>query len=283
MGETMNDIKVLASSLSAGDSLRTVCPSCQGGGSGEASFVIRKDDEGVVYCCFRANCGYKGGYRGKPSNLIRTKQEVPADYGQKEKNYKEQFTVAPFIEAEPALEEEFRKRYHFDPVLLNTRVTKRSYLFPCYDSRGFKTGHVEKFCVDKVFSLERHMPKVLTRKHSPDVVLLNFCSTIYCTSGPLIIVEDVISAGAVASEGLHAVALLGTDTTEDGWHEVSQYAHRWCNGEAVVALDYDATNKAIDLSRKKKQLFNSLGVLMLNKDIKDMGSEERTKLLSQFR
>lgn len=274
----MNDIKLLASGLDVGDSLRTTCPRCHGGSSGEKSFVIRKDDEGVVYCCFRANCGYKGGYRGKPGNFIRIKSgETDTESNKKYAMYKEEYRAAKFIEGEPEIAKAFWEQYHFDPVLLFTRVTSRSYLFPCYDHNGFRTGHVEKF-----FSLEPGRPKVLTRKHRPDVTMLGFWPPLCRANGPLIIVEDIISAGAVSNEGLHAVALLGTNTTDEGWSQISNYAHRWCKGEAFLALDYDATAVAIDLAREKKHLFNTLGVtaLVMSGDIKDMLPEQRTDLLS---
>ena len=38
------------------------CPRCQGGESGDRSFSLRVDEEGAVWTCFRAKCGWEGGF-----------------------------------------------------------------------------------------------------------------------------------------------------------------------------------------------------------------------------
>jgi len=86
---------------------------------------------------------------------------------------------------------------------------------------------------------------------------------------PLIVVEDQFSA-IKACLYMNSVALLGTNLSALKVNELlkSGYSH------IVIALDKDATGKAVDMLLMYKDLFPKLTILVLTKDIKDCSDKE---------
>ncbi len=55
------EIKLLAEGMDIDDTIRTICPQCNGGSTKEKSFSISIDRDGILYNCYRSvNCGLKG-------------------------------------------------------------------------------------------------------------------------------------------------------------------------------------------------------------------------------
>lgn len=90
---------------------------------------------------------------------------------------------------------------------------------------------------------------------------------IWGTSPTAIIVEDVPSAVSI-SDWVTGYALMGTQLRDDHIGELSRFDH------VVVALDRDATDKALVILRTLSQVV-SCGLLMLDRDFKSIGEEER--------
>jgi hypothetical protein len=92
---------------------------------------------------------------------------------------------------------------------------------------------------------------------------------------PTVVVEDIPSAVRVSSNGVNAVALLGTLVNEAKALELRTYAPM----PIVIALDQDATAKAFQIAHKYGLLWDGYKVLPLQRDFKDMTDEEiQTKL-----
>ena len=87
------------------------------------------------------------------------------------------------------------------------------------------------------------------------------------TSDTLVIVEDIPSAISI-SDWVTGYALLGTSLREEHINVISTYRR------VVVALDKDATDKALVMARTLHSLLPT-GIMMLDKDLKSMGDEER--------
>jgi DNA primase len=85
--------------------------------------------------------------------------------------------------------------------------------------------------------------------------------------GPLVVVEDVLSAMRLEQAGHSAVSLLGTGLSEAKALEL----RRWCR-TVVIALDADAIGRAISHA-----LRHSFEVRRLATDIKDMTEEQLTQ------
>jgi hypothetical protein len=259
--------RILASSLMVGDTLRTVCPKCRGGESGEASFAITKDDEGVVFVCFRAKCSHKGRLGGKPkqNNLVHT--TIQAERTEAKRARAEEI----WERRRDLNDEELRfldEKFGYPVVQYlyceMDPVTNR-YLTPMF-SEGKMWGFISRRFY------EHDSPKALIyrlRDECPPVMALP-------GRGPMVIVEDVFSMGAMNDVGLCAATLCGTDTTEQGWTYLAGIANQFCNGHAVIMLDADATDKAFLLRRKHRLMFKDLGLYVLTgPDPKDMSYEKR--------
>ena len=90
----------------------------------------------------------------------------------------------------------------------------------------------------------------------------------------LVIVEDQLSA-IRASTYMDAVALIGTNLSENKVADIIKAKKR----RVIIALDKDATGKAAILVKKYRVLFDSVELLPLDKDLKDMSRDELEDLL----
>jgi len=91
------------------------------------------------------------------------------------------------------------------------------------------------------------------------------------TSDTLMIVEDIPSAISI-SDWVTGYALLGTSLREEHINVASTYS------KVVVALDRDATDKALTMMRTLNNIVPT-GILMLDKDLKTLGDEERERTI----
>ena len=98
---------------------------------------------------------------------------------------------------------------------------------------------------------------------------------------PLVVVEDQLSAMKVAEVGFHAVALLGVpgETGELGADRVRELSTFQCD-EVIMALDADATARALLFARKWGYSFKKLRVAILpERDLKDTPKAEISEIL----
>lgn len=102
--------------------------------------------------------------------------------------------------------------------------------------------------------------------------------------GPLVVVEDQLSAIKLASQGYDSVALLGTPAdvvgTYGGSDRVAELATRArTHDEVIIALDEDATEAAFVFVRKWGSAFRRIRVAILSKDLKDTPANEFEEVL----
>jgi DNA primase len=93
---------------------------------------------------------------------------------------------------------------------------------------------------------------------------------------PLLVVEDQLSA-LKASKWLNSVALCGTNLSDGKVVDLTKTHAK----HVIIALDNDASHKAVDYLRKYSVFFDKLSVLLLDKDIKDCSENEIVKLLKK--
>ena len=86
--------------------------------------------------------------------------------------------------------------------------------------------------------------------------------------------EDIPSA-VRASAHVNAVSLLGTGVGLGKAMEIAKYASR----PIIVALDQDATSASFNIVKKYGLMWDTVIVLPLRKDIKDMNDKELKELL----
>jgi hypothetical protein len=256
------DVMYMASDLEPGETLRDVCPRCNGGASRESSLTITLDyDGGVVWNCFRDRCDEKGrsGGTGVPRDTVPRKKVVKRFEG----------TTVPLSDR---LANILRTKWGVvDPPYwywtndYGGRVAM-SIRSPKYIHRGWVLRDIRGVARSKALTYIE-----------PDEVQMSWYKV--NTNAPTVVVEDIPSAVRVASNGVNAVALLGTLVNEEKAIELREYASM----PIVIALDQDATLKAFRIAREYGLLWDDYEILPLQKDFKDMTDEEiQTKLGIQY-
>ena len=93
-------------------------------------------------------------------------------------------------------------------------------------------------------------------------------------SDSVFVVEDCPSACSIYGY-VSSIALLGTTLLQSHINVLKQYK------KVVVALDKDATAKAVELSRKISQFVNC-SVAFLPEDLKNLKDEERERIIRKY-
>jgi hypothetical protein len=137
-------------------------------------------------------------------------------------------------------------------------------VFPLFTVEGYDAGHMLR-------RLDGRKPKTLTF-WSEDVPNCHFPRREALTSS-CFVVEDIPSA-IRASRYMSSCALLGTHLSEDIVATLARNFHT-----IYLALDNDATKKAIGYKRKYSLSFGNFIVVPLSKDVKNMKEIETNELI----
>lgn len=180
----------------------------------------------------------------------------------------------------------FKERFEIDPHEIRARIARGSegrYLLFILDPKGSSRGVVARTpWANAPFwtAFPPEGPKAITYRSSWGPVQSHYGVHM----GPLVVVEDQISAIKLASHGYGSVALLGTPAdvvgTYGGSDRVAELASRArTHDEVIVALDSDATDAAFMFVRKWGSAFRRIRVAILSRDIKDTPSGELEEVL----
>lgn len=240
---------------------RDYCPKCKGGQSRERSLSIRYVDDGIVkLSCWRASCGWYAVSFIRPDARLQSNKVKEARPFKKE-TFNIDNTTAEFL----------NHRYGL----------KR----PTYEQHGWKETADDLELVMPVLSPTGDLRGHLTRTFTTP----KRCMTYKCTAQPwldwwtadatTVIVEDTISACRLRQLGYQAVALSGTNMSNDDAREIAQYAP----SRVYLALDRDAFDKSIEICRRHRHIIN-MSPVCLDADIKDIsGDYEITELFGEPR
>ena len=246
-------IKLEAMVLENGESIRVVCPFCNGGGSGELSCNITIIDDVILYNCHRASCLEKGGIGGN-RNFIRIRLD--------DEPKKKRFTPyegeleylstdwCEFLEARIGWTEAHRKVARPMYAVSEDRIA-----YPIYSPMGVRRGWVLRS-----YAPDAGRYKSLTRMDSetPHMSWYRKLNTSLC-----VVVEDIPSAVRVAQYA-DAVAISGGGIGPEYAQEI---AHHY--DSVVWAMDADATASAIAMHTRFAILFEQSRVMVLELDFKD--------------
>lgn len=267
------ELELEASCLEPGESVRMRCPFCGGGDAKQNCLSLTHADDGaLLFHCYRAACGAAGRLGGSTANLIRKRPErrnttpLPnieerlTDVGESMPH-----TWCPGTADEGtawglSVNDLRRNAVGWDP---NTSRFAMPIMRPNYTLRGR---------VLRVPPWSGATPKVLTLPYV-DEPLLSWNRR--HGDGTVIVVEDIPSSLRLAEIGERAVALNGTHLTDDAKDELIAGATN-----LVWALDRDAIAKAQKYDAELRLHFRHTVVLLLERDIKDMGNEEINTCLS---
>lgn len=237
--------------LGIGDSNpNVVCPFCNGGDERDKSFSVRRYDTVIYYQCYRAKCGERGIIPTVVGGFI------PESRPKKIRKYYGKSNAIS-----PKQEQYIQELWGLLPVELSSNrigVDDESgdLVFPLFTIEGYDAGHLLR-------RMDGRKPKTLTF-WSEDVPTATFPRRASITAS-CIIVEDIPSA-IKAARYISSCALLGTNLSEDVVKLLSN------NFRTVyLALDNDATEKALKYKKKYSLAFSELIVVPLVKgDIKNL-------------
>jgi hypothetical protein len=258
MATYSQQIALFGSSLQLGETIREICPRCDGGSSREKSLTITLGENGLVWNCFRAKCDESGSNGSGNHTPSESKPLVKK--------------VRRFEGTTKALRDTDKSRikalwgisdplyWYFTPDL-GGRIAM-SIRSPTYAHRGWVMRDIKGTSQCKAITYVNEGQEGLSwyREH---------------LSSPTIIVEDIPSA-VRAAVYCNSVALNGTACGSSRAVEIAEYATR----PIIVALDQDATAEAFKIAEKWALLWGDVKVLPLVQDIKNMGEEDVKRLLS---
>lgn len=247
------DIVLLGEQLSEGETIRVLCPNCRGGDSAEQSLSITVSDGTLLWQCFRAKCGAKGG---KGGTFISQAVTVKKKKNWEGKTHELPSQVTARIKELWGLEDCPNWWWTTDyggRVAMSVRCPKDLH-------RGWALRDITGEARTKVLTYIDTGEGLSWYKTSPH----------YGT----ILVEDMPSA-VRASRYINSVALLGTGIGTARAYEIARYATR----PIIVALDNDAIDLSFKWAHKYALLWDDVEVLPLKKDLKNMGEHELEELL----
>lgn len=253
--------------LEVGDSTREVaCPHCGGGMTGEKSFVVTRTEEGFLYVCHRASCGYRGATymsRGERAACLARRDGSPKENKPALHKFKGEVTQSD------ELNEYMLRRFGVSCDLLSD--TGRA-MFPVRTPHHLQVGWVARAYPEFYKGDMKGARKALEYQEEHYPLGIHFPDKVnWFPTERLVIVEDWVSAEKLAGIGVHAAALLGTDLSLEIARELR--AHLGVK-ELTVCLDFDALGKAVSLKRELSLVFDVITITVLKEDPKDTPVEE---------
>jgi len=210
----------------------------------------------LVWNCFRASCGLKGGTRVRISVDDIRIGFTGADEFAKQDNFSLPDYIVPYNSevAEIAME---LYGLDADELGLMYDVKEHRMVFPIvHDGRIVDaTGR----------ALGKRLPK-WRRYGKSGLPYTSGCGKV------AVVVEDCLSAAVVGYGTFVGVALLGTSLQESHKRYLSQFS------TAIVALDPDALPKTLQMAKELRGHVNDVRVLRLTDDLKYRNPTDMEKL-----
>ena len=263
-------VSLMGDHLDVGESLRAVCPLCNGGTTNEQSFSITREPTRYLYHCFRAKCDLEGIYtlHGASQKPARTGKPIV-----KRNPFMGKFENPP----EHIIELLFTK-YGIVPTTLFWEKwayceAQDALVMPWYDVRGNQRGHGVKLLGD----VPKGKPKFKLYVSKPEGTNLHMPRQFDPTASrdnPIIVVEDFISASRLIQAGLNSVALGGVSLPDAAALELKNFTDYLC-----IALDPDTWEKETALRMRKRyaSMFKTIDVINLEFDPKDYADDEELR------
>jgi hypothetical protein len=256
---------------------RLDCPFC----FNNNTFSITKKRDGVVWYCFHASCGVKGG---KDTNLTKSDIvdilyendddddksvpifKIPEEWGPPNivPNVYKILTRHNIQESWKNLQIDIRYDHTLDRIVFMIYLDGK-----CYGGIGRSYKSKPKWLFYKGYSKANKFPLIVPQYGT-------YLQPYHDISKPKVgvIVEDAISAAAISTYA-DGIAILGT-------HIPSLYLPILMKYDKLyIALDADATKKAIQHQKYLDQ-FVTTKLIMLTQDIKDMSKKDRSLLGSKI-
>lgn len=267
----IQELVIEGEDLPDGESMRTQCPSCAGGLSGERSFVLTREDNYLWFVCHRASCGEAGRFRmsGPP---------VPS-----QRKPKTRKTIDDAVRLPDGIHDWLCMRFQLDGEQIVRQgvqwsPAKQRVMFPVRGLRGDFVGWWGRH-YDELFTMDqqdlRGRPKVVAYYERPDNFTLNY--PVGSLSDTVVLVEDYVSMLRFLQNGVYCVALGGTHLQDRAMVELAEAGF----DKAEVVLDNDAWSKGIQIARQLSGLVPARP-LYVQADPKDMTQTQMQDILEKI-
>ena len=245
MNNIYNTISVYVSdlNLSSGETKRTNCPNC----GGYKTFTATNNMGSLLWNCYKASCGIKGGNRTHLSA-----EDIRISLTGERKVSEATFVLPECVVHHTGHSRvtEWCSKWGIDADDLDLRYDVRE------DRVVFPVVH-DGVLVDAVGrSLGKRLPKW---KRYSSTNHLPYASG---SGSVAIVVEDCVSSAVVGFGPFVGVALLGTSLQEAHKRFLSQFS------TAIVALDPDALTKTLSIAKELRGYVTDVRVLNLKDDLK---------------
>ena len=267
-GLDVNQLKLNYGNLLEGTSCRDRCPICHGGNTGEKSFVVTRQPNGLAFICHRASCKISGFVKDIYNNIYINN------------NINNNNNTNPYNKKLVYLK--YNQLYYLNHKygLNNNIINKNKWEFAIEDGGIYMP--IFALNAKEIGAQVKRLrpgtdrnPKVKSYWSDAEAIKLHFPYNADFVDPPfVVVVEDIISAVKV-SELIDTVALLGTT-----FNNAKARAIREVSPNVVFALDPDTFvhNKSVAHDYKKRfgAMFDNFEVVKLSKDPKDCTWSELT-------
>jgi len=258
----ISNILLEGEQLEVAESVRLNCPKCA-----QRTFTITRSEQGVLYNCYRNSCDLEPGFIGV-DKIARERMGPPK---QKQRNVR--FYSRPIEVLSPTQKHWLCYRFtienkDIERAGIRWAPADDKFVLPILDPRGYERG-MDLHTWDK----ERDRKSIIY-PHTPDGAMCSWYQVHPGRPRTVVVVEDIMSAIRVARLANHTgLALLGTALGADKLQELMNVNP----AQVIIALDADATDTAYGIAWDNKLLFNRIRVAKLERDIKDMRSDEEVE------
>ena len=231
--------------LSEGESVRQNCPEC----GGRNTFTATRKQGNIIWNCYKASCDCSGTMR-KNYSMDTIVSKMRQKQVKKKVAYPSFQIPDHFLDVLYTEHEEYLRSIHASNAETMLDIKENRVVFLIRDPETYElVGAIGR-------AMNKHkLPK--WKRYDRNSDLLYFSGT--GTTG--VLVEDVASACAVGNAGYTGIALLGTSLHDNHIHRLLRFQH------LIVALDKDASNKAIKI-KKRLDDYRNTSVVLLPDDLK---------------
>jgi len=225
-----------------GSTKRMNCPNC----GGYKTFTVTNNMGSLVWNCYKASCGVKGGTR-----VQLTTDDIRASMNDVERFVDEKFVMPPYVVHN-------HSSYQIDKFCATWGLE--------FDTHGLMYDVKEDRVVFPVLhdgvvvdaagrAIQKRLPK--WKRYGKSSLPYSFgCGKV------AVVVEDCVSAAVVGDDAFVGVAVLGTSLSEGHKRYLSQFS------AAIVALDPDALPKTLAFAKELRGHVDNVRVLRLTDDLK---------------
>lgn len=256
-------IRALSKRLSVGNTAYFDCPNCQR----KKKLGVTKFVDKIVYQCFASSCNIKGALTIAP-----TKESISSNLNKQIIQKNTEFKEPDYLINGFASEDSVKLAIKYDLIdAYRDGLFKSSYdprlhrqVFYHTNDKNEVVGLMGRALNDKTF------PKAHIYQHSEKTpwIIGNYKTAI--------IVEDILSAIKIYNIGYTGIALSGTALSLEYIGQLKRF------DRLIIALDKDASIKAIKLKKLLDFYCKSVVILLIEKDFKDMTREEASKLVEEI-